>query len=178
MAVIVSSVQGAINKAINGIMAADAQGMIDKEVQNGYVSHSEGDIGKLFYANWQYYAGTLLHSSTGGGYLTSLNTLTPDELTYDIKPVYIQSAASINAVDVGTTSTVRLEVKYLNGAAWETIASTTKTVNDQVQNISINLEVTSEIITKGLQYRLTLIGGEPADFANFYGKCTQWYQKG
>lgn len=179
MGVYVADAQGAIDKAVNTLHVADAQGSIDKEVETGYVSDTQGAIDKLFYENWVYYTGEILNSSSGGGYLNSTSTLTPDKLSYDIKLMHIQTSASIRTVDVGVTSTVKLEVRYLDESDnWITFNSTSKSIQDQAQTISLNFDVSSEIVTRQLQFRLVLISGETVDYSNFYGKCTAWYKKG
>ena len=175
----VSDSQGTMDKDVNTITVAGAEGAINKDVQNGYVSHVQGGIGKQFYANWHYVTGTILHSSSGSGDLDTVKNLTPDELSYDIKPYHIQTAAYVQTVDGGTTATVKMEVRYLNSSSnWVSLTSTTRTVTDVSQLMSLDFNVSEGIVTRQLNYRLVHLGGETVEYTSQYGKCTSWYTKG
>ena len=179
MAVYVADAQGAIDKAVGTIAVADAQGAIDKEVQTGYVAHIAGSITKQFYANWVLMTGTILNSASGGGYLSSVASLTPVAKSFDIKPVHIEASALIQASEAGQTATVKLEVEYMDASSnWVSLKTTNKSVADSYQTISLNFDVTEEIITRQLRYRLILLSSSTANFSTFTGKCTEWWQKG
>lgn len=179
MGVYIANNQGTIGKAVNSLHIADAEGNIDKEIESGYAADNEGAIDKLFYENWVYYTSDILHSSSGGGYLYTTYSLTPNQLAYDIKLEHIQTGASIQTVDGGVSATVKLEVRYLDESDnWVTLKYTTKTVEDTAQSIYLSFDVSPEIITKQLQYRLIKTSGETVSYSSFYGKCTAWYKKG
>ncbi|MEX1376491.1 MAG: hypothetical protein AB1Z23_03345 [Eubacteriales bacterium] len=179
MPIDIASAQGAIDKGVNSLHVADEQGAIDKQIQYGYVTQDEGSMDKEFYANWVYKTGTILNSASGGGYCSTVATLTPSALGYEIKPVHVETSALIQSVDAGETSHIKLEAQYKNASGyWVTVATADKYVGNAYSTISISYDIWWEILTREFRYVMTRISGASAEFSNFSGKCTSWWQKG
>jgi len=184
MGVLVADTEGTIDKSVSRILVSDTEGNSDKEIQNGYVADTQGDIDKQFYANWKYYTGTILNSSAEKRNISTVATLTPTAKSYFIKPKHIVTSAEVctNCVVGDEYMYFRLKVEYLNESGnWVVLkeSSSGTTVRCSYKTLTLDFDVTNEIMTKQLRYTLFRTGGDTSGFYNlFYGKCTAWWQKG